>query len=134
MSQHPHIRLLITGGTIDKCYNELTGELYFSQSHLPQMLKQGHCNTNIVLETLMLKDSLEMKTADRDVILQACQQSHQSSRSVLKIRNRKNGAPIKAVKTPSFNSTLPESSRTAISASKIRLAPPRPLTSTRRPG
>ncbi len=78
MNQDPQIRLLITGGTIDKCYNELTGELYFTQSHLPQMLKQGHCKTNIELETLMLKDSLEMEVTDRDIILQACQQSSQS--------------------------------------------------------
>ncbi len=78
MNQDAQIRLLITGGTIDKCYNELTGELYFTQSHLPQMLKQGHCKTNIELETLMLKDSLEMEVTDRDIILQACQQSSQS--------------------------------------------------------
>ena len=78
MNQDAQIRLLITGGTIDKCYNELTGELYFTQSHLPQMLKQGHCNSNIELETLMLKDSLEMEVTDRELILQACQQSSQS--------------------------------------------------------
>ncbi|HAE04592.1 MAG TPA: asparaginase, partial [Gammaproteobacteria bacterium] len=28
------INLLITGGTIDKVYNELTGELTFDNSHL----------------------------------------------------------------------------------------------------
>ncbi len=78
MNKHSQIKLLITGGTIDKCYNELTGELYFTQSHLPEMLKQGHCNTHIILETLMLKDSLEMTKIDRDVILHACQQSTQS--------------------------------------------------------
>ena len=33
------IRILITGGTFDKAYNELTGQLYFEDSHLPEMLR-----------------------------------------------------------------------------------------------
>jgi L-asparaginase len=78
MPNDVNIKLLVTGGTIDKVYNELTGELIFSESHLPEMLKQGHCKADISIETVMLKDSLEMKMADRNVILQACQQSNES--------------------------------------------------------
>ncbi|MCK5813073.1 MAG: asparaginase [Cocleimonas sp.] len=78
MRNNPSIKLLVTGGTIDKVYNELTGDLVFTQSHLPEMLAQGHCKADINIETLMLKDSLEMKGADRELILQACQQSNES--------------------------------------------------------
>ena len=78
MSQSSNLRLLITGGTIDKCYNELNGELHFTQSHIPKMLEQGHCKAEIAIETLMLKDSLDMEKADREVILQACQKSCES--------------------------------------------------------
>lgn len=78
MPDDANIKLLVTGGTIDKVYNELTGELVFTQSHLPQMLEQGHCKADIHIETLMLKDSLEMEAVDRDIILQACQNSSES--------------------------------------------------------
>lgn len=66
------IQLVVTGGTIDKDYNTLTGELVFDETHLPKMLKQANCTLTIDLQTLMLKDSLEMTDADRDAILQAC--------------------------------------------------------------
>jgi len=29
------IRVLVTGGTFDKEYDELTGRLYFKETHLP---------------------------------------------------------------------------------------------------
>ena len=32
------IKILVTGGTIDKIYNELTGELTFGTSNLDEML------------------------------------------------------------------------------------------------
>ena len=35
------IRVFITGGTFDKEYNEITGQLYFNDSHLPEMLELG---------------------------------------------------------------------------------------------
>jgi L-asparaginase len=41
------IRIFITGGTFDKEYNELTGELFFKDSHLPEMLKLGRCKTEV---------------------------------------------------------------------------------------
>lgn len=67
------IRLLITGGTIDKQYNPITGELVFPQTHLPEMLKQGRCKASIEAETVMLKDSLEMDDNDRKQVLEKCQ-------------------------------------------------------------
>jgi len=66
------IKLLITGGTIDKRYNELNGELCFLTTHMPVMLQQARCTVPIDEQLLMLKDSLEMTDVDRRVIEQAC--------------------------------------------------------------
>ncbi len=66
------IRILITGGTIDKEYNAVTGELTFTKSHLTNMLNQVRCRAEIILEEIMLKDSLQMKSGDREEILKRC--------------------------------------------------------------
>jgi L-asparaginase len=66
------IKLLITGGTIDKQYNELDGELIFTQSCVKDMLAQGRAKLDISTETVMLKDSLEMDDNDRQKILSSC--------------------------------------------------------------
>ena len=69
------IKILITGGTIDKTYNMNNGELYFTESHIPDILKQARYNAPYEMEQLMLKDSLEMSESDRVKILDACQQT-----------------------------------------------------------
>lgn len=69
------IRIFITGGTFDKEYNELTGDLYFQDSHLPEMLRLGRCNLDLEIRTLMMIDSLEMTEDDRQVILRQCRHS-----------------------------------------------------------
>jgi len=66
------IRIFITGGTFDKAYNELTGELFFKDSHLPEMLKLGRCNLDVQVRTLMMIDSLQMTDAGRRLILDRC--------------------------------------------------------------
>jgi L-asparaginase len=66
------IRIFVTGGTFDKAYNELTGELFFKDSHLPEMLKLGRCNLEVQIRTLMMIDSLHMTGEDRQIILQQC--------------------------------------------------------------
>lgn len=66
------IKLIITGGTIDKRYNELNGELVFTQSGVEDMLNQGRAKVDLSLETAMLKDSLDMNDDDRQNILEAC--------------------------------------------------------------
>jgi len=66
------IRIFITGGTFDKAYNELTGELFFKDSHLPEMLKLGRSNLDLQVRTLMMIDSLQMTDGDRQIILQQC--------------------------------------------------------------
>ena len=66
------IKILITGGTIDKKYNELDGNLIFTKSHFPEILKEARCKIDVELETIMLKDSLFTTDSDRERILQSC--------------------------------------------------------------
>jgi L-asparaginase len=66
------IRILMTGGTIDKEYDPLTGELTFAKSHLSNILNQVRCKARFVLEEVMLKDSLQMRSEDREEILKRC--------------------------------------------------------------
>jgi len=69
------IRILVTGGTFDKEYNERTGQLYFKDTHLPEMLRLGRSRVDVVIRTVMMTDSLEMTDADRALIVQNCIQS-----------------------------------------------------------
>ncbi|MGI8989435.1 MAG: asparaginase domain-containing protein [Bryobacteraceae bacterium] len=69
------MRIFITGGTFDKEYDELTGKLYFQDSHLPEMLKLGRCTLPLEVRTLMMIDSLQMTDADRNIILEQCRQA-----------------------------------------------------------
>ena len=69
------IRIFITGGTFDKEYNELTGQLYFKDSHLPEMLDLGRNLVPVEIRTLMMVDSLEMTSEDRSLIAGHCMKS-----------------------------------------------------------
>ncbi len=71
------IRILVTGGTIDKSYNQITGELVFTGSHVREILELVRCRVEVRVETVMLKDSLEMIEKDRELILAACRQSQE---------------------------------------------------------
>lgn len=66
------IQIFITGGTLDKRYNELSGELSFPETQLPSMLKQARCTVEINTQQLMLKDSLKMTASDREEIKRNC--------------------------------------------------------------
>jgi L-asparaginase len=66
------IRILVTGGTFDKEYNELTGELFFRNTHAGDMLRLGRCLLDVEIETLMMIDSLRMTDAGRRQILERC--------------------------------------------------------------
>jgi L-asparaginase len=67
-----NIRIFITGGTFDKEYNELTGQLYFKDSHLPEMLELGRNQVPVEIRTLMMVDSLEITDDDRELIAEHC--------------------------------------------------------------
>ncbi len=67
------IAVFVTGGTFDKEYNELTGELFFQETHLHEMLRLGRSRLPVRIETLMMVDSLEMTGDQRQAIASACQ-------------------------------------------------------------
>jgi L-asparaginase len=71
------IRILVTGGTFDKEYNEHTGQLYFKDTHLTEMLRLGRSRVEVTIRTVMMVDSLQMTDADRELIVQNCLQSDQ---------------------------------------------------------
>jgi len=66
------IRVLVTGGTFDKEYDELRGVLSFRDTHLPEMLRLGRCRVEVAIDALMMIDSLEMTDADRARIVARC--------------------------------------------------------------
>lgn len=74
-SEPAALRILITGGTFDKDYQELEGKLHFRETHVPEMLRLGRCRVPLTIETLMLIDSLEMRDEDRARILEACRRA-----------------------------------------------------------
>ncbi len=71
------VRLLITGGTFDKVYDELTGKLYFRDTHIHEMLRLGRCRLDLKIRTIMMADSLEMTDSDREVILRNCEKAEE---------------------------------------------------------
>jgi L-asparaginase len=72
------IRVLVTGGTFDKEYNELNGSLFFRNTHLPEMLRLGRSRLDLAIDTLMMIDSLDMTAADRALIVERCRNAAES--------------------------------------------------------
>jgi L-asparaginase len=66
------IQVYVTGGTFDKEYNFITGELYFKDTHLASMFDRGRCILDIDIKTLMMVDSLDITDADRELIAYNC--------------------------------------------------------------
>ncbi len=69
------IRIFVTGGTFDKEYNELNGQLHFQNTLIPELLKLGRARLDIQVRTLMMVDSLEMTDVDRNIIVESCMRS-----------------------------------------------------------
>ena len=72
------VRILITGGTFDKEYNEIIGKLYFKDTHMREILDLGRSKLDVKIRTLMLLDSLDMTDDDRNVILDNCKRVSES--------------------------------------------------------
>jgi L-asparaginase len=73
------IRILVTGGTFDKEYDELTGRLFFQETHLPEMLRRGRCRLDVTIETVMMIDSLDLDQAGRDRIVERARESDETA-------------------------------------------------------
>lgn len=66
------IKLIQTGGTIDKKYNWSDGSLYFTESSIASMLERGRCTVDINFETLSLLDSMDMDDDYRSHVVELC--------------------------------------------------------------
>ena len=73
-----NIVILATGGTFDKEYNEIEGNLSFGDTHIQEMLTKGRCRLQIRIQVVMMKDSLEMTEQDRRDILDTCRTCKES--------------------------------------------------------
>jgi L-asparaginase len=65
-------RIIVTGGTFDKQYDAIAGELTFKDSHLPAILAQARITRPVALEINQLIDSLHMTDQHRERVLAAC--------------------------------------------------------------
>ncbi len=74
MPEEP-VRLIVTGGTFDKAYDSIRGELTLSRTHLPDILTTVGCVVPVRPVVHSLKDSLEMVAADREAIAGICERS-----------------------------------------------------------
>ena len=79
MNSQPRLRVLACGGTFDKRYNPISGQLEFMASQLPDIVARARITLPIVVETVMLIDSLDMKAADRERVLAACRTAPEAS-------------------------------------------------------
>ena len=71
------VRIFITGGTFDKEYNEISGQLYFKDTHMHDLLELGRNKVPVEIRTLMMVDSLEMTDEDRELIAHQCNHSEE---------------------------------------------------------
>lgn len=69
------LRVLSTGGTFDKHYDEITGTLGFGASYLPEVIARARITVPVALQALPPLDSLNMQNADRQRILDACRKA-----------------------------------------------------------
>lgn len=68
------LRILVTGGTFDKEYDEINGRLFFKDTHVKEMLQLGRSKIELESSTLMMIDSLDMTDLDRQLIRDHCMQ------------------------------------------------------------
>lgn len=70
--QEESVRVIVTGGTFDKHYDEIKGVLTFKESHLPEILRLTRVTLPVEIELNQLIDSLQMQDANRRSVLEAC--------------------------------------------------------------
>jgi len=72
MVDKKYIKIFATGGTFDKEFNEINGELFFKETNLYQLLQLGRSQLNVKIETLMMVDSLKMTESEKNYIVDKC--------------------------------------------------------------
>jgi L-asparaginase len=73
------LRIIACGGTFDKHYDEITGQLGFASSHLPQVMQRARLTVAATLEELPLLDSLDMQDIDRRRVLASCDRAEETA-------------------------------------------------------
>ncbi len=69
------IRILTTGGTIDKVYFDASSDFAIGDSLLPELLAEANIHDGYSLRELVRKDSLELSEDDRHLIAEAVSQT-----------------------------------------------------------
>ncbi len=64
------IKIITTGGTIDKIYFDQKSQFEVGESQISEMLQEANITFEYEVESLMQKDSLEMTAEDRQIIYQ----------------------------------------------------------------
>ena len=59
------IKIIVTGGTLDKEYNLLNGQLFFNGTHVQEMHRLRRSRLPVHIKTVMMIDSLSMTETDR---------------------------------------------------------------------
>ncbi len=72
------LRIIATGGTFDKQYDPLTGQLVFGDSIIPSALRRARITVPAMFEPLMAIDSLDMQDSHRQQIRAACERSDET--------------------------------------------------------
>ena len=73
------LRIIVTGGTFDKHYDAIKGELTFKETHLPAILEQARVTVPVAIEINQLIDSLHMTDEHRQGVLAACRAAPERS-------------------------------------------------------
>ena len=69
------VRIIATGGTFDKHYDPIRGELGFGHTHLDQIVARARLAQRVEVDVTMLLDSLEMTDALRAQVVDACRRA-----------------------------------------------------------
>lgn len=77
------LRILTTGGTIDKVYFDALSQFQVGDSLVPEVLRQAHVVFNYELTRLLRKDSTELTPEDLQLIRQTIEEDTQSTRFLI---------------------------------------------------
>lgn len=72
------IKILTTGGTIDKIYFDAKSEFHIGESLVDQLLKEANISFEYSVESILKKDSLEITDEDRLLIRKAVEDCDES--------------------------------------------------------
>ena len=72
------IRIFLTGGTIDKTYDN-HGDFHYNKSYIPELMQKSRCSVEYSIEELMLKDSFDLSFSDRVLIRERCERCEEDT-------------------------------------------------------